>query len=216
MDAKLVIFDFDGTLADTQSIILKTYGATIESLQLPIRKTPELQATIGLPLHQGFEQLYPDMDKEGIDKCVDTYRTIFNKNKEDDTPELFPGVVDTLELLKSRDMLMTIASSRTHDTLLEFCKENKIESYFALILGADDVERHKPDPWPVKYTLEKLHIAAEDAVVVGDMPYDIKMGMDAGCRTVGVTYGNSNLSDLTQAGANRVISRIDLLPDLEL
>lgn len=216
MNARLVIFDFDGTLADTQNIILDSYKGTIESLQLPLRKTAELQATIGLPLRDGFEKLYPDMDAAALDKCCETYRAIFAENKKGYVPELFPGVAETLEILKQRGTEMSIASSRSHDSLAEFCRANKIEHYFSLIIGADDVDRHKPDPWPVTYTLERLHIPAADAVVVGDMPYDIKMGMDAGCRTVGVTYGNSNMSELIEAGANRVLGDITLLPDVEL
>lgn len=216
MDAKLVIFDFDGTLADTQSIILDTYKSAIEDLKLPLRKTPELQATIGLPLREGFKQLYPGLDDKAIDKCCDTYRSIFNVNKQNYVPTLFPGVEETLETLKQRGVKMSIASSRSYESLAEFCEANHIDHYFALILGADNVEKHKPDPWPVVYTLEHLGIAAGDAVVVGDMPYDIKMGMDAGCRTVGVAYGNASLSDLTEAGANRVISEMSLLPDLDL
>ncbi len=216
MNAKLVIFDFDGTLADTRNIILDSYRGTIEKLQLPLRKNAELQSTIGLPLRDGFEQLYPDMAADELDRCCDTYRAIFAENKKGYVPELFPGVEETLETLKQRGIEMSIASSRSHDSLVEFCRANKIDHYFSLIIGADDVERHKPDPWPVTYTLDKLHVQAADAIVVGDMPYDIKMGMDAGCRTVGVTYGNSNMSELIEAGANRVLGSIDLLPDVEL
>ena len=216
MDAKLVIFDFDGTLADTQTIILETYKSTIETLKLPQRKTPELKATIGLPLRDGFVKLYPELSTEEIDKCCDTYRTIFNENKQNYVPELFSGVEETLETLRRRNVIMSIASSRSRVSLEEFCRENHIDHYFAMILGAEDVERHKPDPWPVTYTLERLNVSPSDAIVVGDMPYDIKMGMDAGCRTVGVSYGNATFSELVEAGANRVIPDMSLLPDLEL
>lgn len=216
MDAKLVIFDFDGTLADTQTIILETYKSTIETLKLPQRKTPELKATIGLPLRDGFVKLYPELSTEEIDKCCDTYRAIFNENKQNYVPELFSGVEETLETLRRRNVIMSIASSRSRVSLEEFCRKNHIDHYFAMILGAEDVERHKPDPWPVTYTLERLNVSPSDAIVVGDMPYDIKMGMDAGCRTVGVSYGNATFSELVEAGANRVIPDMSLLPDLEL
>lgn len=216
MDVKLVIFDFDGTLADTQTIILETYKSTIETLKLPQRKTPELKATIGLPLRDGFVKLYPELSTEDIDKCCDTYRAIFNENKQNYVPELFSGVEETLETLRRRNVIMSIASSRSRVSLEEFCRKNHIDHYFAMILGAEDVERHKPDPWPVTYTLERLNVSPSDAIVVGDMPYDIKMGMDAGCRTVGVSYGNATFSELVEAGANRVIPDMSLLPDLEL
>ena len=216
MDAKLVIFDFDGTLADTQTIILETYKSTIETLKLSQRKTPELKATIGLPLRDGFVKLYPELSSVEIDLCCDTYRNIFNKNKQNYVPELFPGVEEVLETLRLRNITMSIASSRSRVSLEEFCREKHISRYFALILGAEDVKFHKPNPWPVTYTLERMNVSPSDAVVVGDMPYDIKMGMDAGCRTVGVSYGNATFSDLIEAGANRVIPEISLLPDLEL
>ena len=70
MNARLVIFDFDGTLADTRNIILSTYTSTIEKLGLPTRTTAQLQATIGIPLQEGFENLYPLVRPVGYRKLL--------------------------------------------------------------------------------------------------------------------------------------------------
>lgn len=82
MNTKLIIFDFDGTLADTTATIIKTYQATIGELNLDSRTDAACQATIGLPLKEGFRQLYPNSDDQLLERCVTTYRRIFNENKK--------------------------------------------------------------------------------------------------------------------------------------
>lgn len=213
---KLIIFDFDGTLADTTGVILATYRATIKQLGLPARSDEECRATIGLPLKEGFCALYPDCSEERLDLCVATYRSIFNEIKQTIKPRLFDGVKQTLKTLKEHGFVMSVASSRSHASLVEYCETCGIADMFSLILGADDVCRAKPDPEPVLCTLRKLGAKANDTVVVGDMPVDIAMGKGAGCTTVGVSYGNSSREELMEAGADYVSDRFAELLDLPL
>lgn len=207
----LIIFDFDGTLADTTATILRTYHMAIREMGIEKRTDEECKATIGVPLIEGFRQLYPDFSDTELDKCVATYRRIFNANKTDLIPKLYPGVKDTLEELSKMGIQMSVASSRSRDTLVEFCDDNDITHYFSLILGADDVPQAKPNPAPVLLTLNRLGKDAAHTFVVGDMPVDIAMGRSAGCRTVGVTYGNSTRHALETAGATFII---DSIPEL--
>ncbi len=211
MKPQLIIFDFDGTLADTTATILATYQAAIKEAGAQPRSEAECQATIGVPLEEGFRQLYPDYSEAEIAKCVDAYRRIFIVNKSKLIPKLYPGVMETLEKLHEMGIEMSVASSRSRWSLIEFCDENHISHFFKLILGADDVDHAKPDPEPVLKTLEILKKLPAEAIVVGDMPVDIAMGSGAGCKTVGVTYGNSNYEELEKAGATAVI---DALPQL--
>lgn len=207
----LIIFDFDGTLADTTATILRTYRMAIKEMGIESRTDKECKATIGIPLREGFRQLYPDFSEAGLDKCVATYRRIFNANKADLVPKLYPGVKKTLNELSRLGMQMSVASSRSRDSLVEFCDDNDITHYFSLILGADDVPHAKPNPAPVLITLDRLGKDAAHTFVVGDMPVDIAMGSGAGCRTVGVTYGNSTRQSLEEAGATFII---DTFPEL--
>lgn len=207
----LIIFDFDGTLADTTDTILRTYRMAIKEMGIESRTDEECKATIGIPLREGFRQLYPDFSEAELDKCVATYRRIFNDNKADLVPKLYPGVKDTLEELSKLDIQMSVASSRSRESLVEFCDDNGITKYLSLILGADDVTHAKPNPEPVILTLQKLGKDAARTFVVGDMPVDIAMGCGAGCRTVGVTYGNSSRYALEEAGATFII---DSMPEL--
>lgn len=204
---KLFVFDFDGTLADTTEIIFATYNATIKRLGLPPRSDEQCRATIGFPLQEGFHVLYPDFSELQLNMCVMTYRNIFNEIKQTIHPRLFDGVKETLKELKKRGFVMSVASSRSHASLVEYCEKCGIADMFSLILGADDVPKAKPDPEPVLVTLKKLDVEASDAVVIGDMPVDIAMGKGAGCTTVGVSYGNSSREELTEAGADHVIDR---------
>lgn len=213
MIPQLIIFDFDGTLADTTAAILKTYQMTIAEIGAEPRTNAECMATIGLPLKEGFRTLFPDFSEGELDNCVVTYRRIFSENKQTIKPKLYPGVKKTLVELKKLGIQMSIASSRSNESLIEFCEYTGIFDDFSLILGADDVSHAKPNPEPVLLTLEKLGKDADMTIVVGDMPVDIEMGRGAKCRTVGVSYGNALRQELVKAGASFIIDSFsELIP----
>ena len=77
---------------------------------------------------------------------------------------------------------------------------------FELLLGADDVDKAKPDPYPVLKTLQITGCLPEQTIVVGDMPVDVLMGNRAGATTIAVTYGNSNEAALKEVGADYIIN----------
>jgi phosphoglycolate phosphatase len=129
-------------------------------------------------------------------------------------PTLFPHVKETLNLLKERGDILSVASSRQSVSLRGFLHDMSVEDCISYILGADNVEKSKPDPEPVLKTLRELGIPAEESLVVGDMPVDIIMGLRAGAATCGVTYGNSSRDDLVEAGAGYIIEDISELPGL--
>ena len=210
---RLIIFDFDGTLGDTRRNILLTMRQTLEELLLPVASEEECAATIGLPLRDCFLQLFPDLSDELADRCAATYRRIFDINKKQLVPALFPHVRETLAELYARGYILTVASSRSSASLREFLSDMGVISYISLILGADDVARAKPDPEPVLQTLRTLKIPASETLVVGDMPVDILMGARAGARTCAVTYGNASAADLRAAGADALIDDFAQLLD---
>ena len=211
MGIELIIFDFDGTLGDTQRTIVTTMQMTIAELQLPKRSDESCSATIGLPLADCFKTLFPDLSAEDIQRCADTYRRIFFENVHTIKPKAFPGVVDTLAELKRRGFTLTIASSRSHKSLVELAHDLHISDYITYIIAADDVEKAKPNPEPVLNTLSATGFVASRTLVVGDMSVDILMGVNAGAKTCGVTYGNGTQKDLEDAGADYIIHSIDEL-----
>ena len=201
---KLIIFDFDGTLADTRQLIVETMQETIQALGLTSCTDEQCASMIGLPLKQAFTDLIPMSDEMG-NQCVDTYRRIFSVNNAAYVIPIFPHVLETLQQLSDKKYTLTIASSRSRQSLLDFVHTMHLEEIFSYILGADDVVHAKPHPEPVLRTLKAFGCSPEEALVVGDMKYDIEMGCRAGTRTCGVTYGNGSPQDLKEAGADYLL-----------
>lgn len=211
---KLIIFDFDGTLADTRGYIVATMHKTMRQLGLPLRPAEECAATIGLPLKGCFQQLYPGIQDAEAELYMATYRRLFDKDRDASSVDLFPGVKETLQNLKKKGYLLSIASSRTTRTMVQMLEEKELVSPFSLFIGVTEVQNAKPHPEPVLKTLEALEVPASEALVVGDMPVDILMGSRAGARTCGVTYGNSTRSELLEAGADYIIDSFTELESL--
>ena len=197
----LVIFDFDGTLADTHRTIIATVQQTLKELGHPIASEAAITATIGLPLRDCYRHYLPELDDAGLDACEATHHRLFDINRKTNPPVPFPHVVETLRWLRQQGIKTTIASSRTSFSLRDLLTDMGIADLFNYILGAEDVTRAKPDPEPVLQTLRTMNIPAEHTLVVGDMGVDILMGARAGCKTVGVTYGNGTREELVKSGA---------------
>ena len=211
MSKGLIIFDFDGTLGDTRRNIVTTMQMTIAELHLPNRSEEECAATIGLPLAGCFKTLFPDIQDELIPRCAETYRRFFHENLKTIHPEAFPAVVETLSILHQKGFVLTIASSRSRNSLMELTQNMGIADYISYILGADDVKEAKPNPEPVLKTLAEMSFDAAETLVVCDMAVDIQMGANAGAKTCGVTYGNGTKRELEEARADYIINSIDEL-----
>lgn len=213
-DIQLIIFDFDGTLADTYELIIKTNQEAMRQMDYPVRDEESIRGTIGLPLEAGIRTLFPDLPEEAIPQWCATYRRVFDVYKTQYLPVLFPEVKETLEWLRDKGFVLTVASSRQSVSLNAFLRDLGILPCFRYVLGADNVAKAKPDPEPVLQTLRDLGYSAGKTLVVGDMPVDILMGSRAGAGTVGVTYGNSNRAQLLEAGADFVLDHFSELQGL--
>lgn len=213
---KLLIFDFDGTLGDTQRNIVLTMQQTMEALGLPVASEAEICATIGLPLEESFCVLFPGQTEEETALCARTYREIFERNRKILVPRLFPHAKEMLSALQEQGCTMTVASSRSSASLKGFLDDMGIAPFFSLVLGADNVSRAKPDPAPVLATLEALGARPEETWVVGDMPVDILMGRRAGAKTCAVTFGNATREALLEAGADYLVDDLSEIPGLML
>jgi phosphoglycolate phosphatase len=181
----------------------------IKEIGLPERSEAECASTIGLPLAGCIRTLFPDIQEELVPRFTETYRRIFNENLQKIKPEAFPGVVKTLKTLKEQGFTLTIASSRSRNSLMELTRDMGIADYITYLIGADDVKEAKPKPEPVLKTLAAMHFDASETLVVGDMAVDILMGANAGTKTCGVTWGNGSREALKEAGADFIIDRLE-------
>lgn len=207
---KLIILDFDGTLADTQPLILRSLQGTITELGLPSRTDAECASIIGLPLKECFVKLV-NADDTLAERCCEVYRRLFDEYNHPGTVTLFPHVEETLHELHRRGLQLAICSSRARATLDRFVLSFGFEQLVQAVVSSDDVQRGKPYPDPALRVLELTGCKAEEALMVGDASYDILMGRAAGCHTCGVTYGNQTAAQLRDAGADYLIDNFQEL-----
>ena len=213
MNYKAVILDFDGTMGDTQQLIVKTMQQTIDTLGLEKRTNEQCQAMIGLPLKQTFTDLIAMTDEMG-DRCVEVYRRLFDENNHPDAVPMFPHVEETIRRLHEQGFVLTIASSRSRKTLEEFLERMKLQTYITYIISATDIDNAKPAPDMVLRTMADLHLQPRDCVVVGDTWYDIRMAHGAGVDAVGVTYGNGTRQEMEAERAEYIIDDFGQLIDV--
>ena len=206
---RLVIFDFDGTIADTRINIVLTMRETMRELRLPEADEAACAATIGLRLKDGFGRLLPGVPDEMLDLCVTTYRRLFDERKRTMAPKPFPGAVELLAALRERGILLAIASSRSSFTLAPMLRDMELEGAFDVVVCGDDVSNPKPAPDAVLSILRRLDVPPAAALVVGDMPVDIEMGRAAGVRTCGVLWGNASREQLAASGADSIAMTMD-------
>lgn len=208
-----MILDFDGTMGDTQDLIVRTMQQTIQQLGLPSRTDEQCAAMIGLPLKHTFTTLI-EMSEEMGERCAELYRQLFNENNVPGAVPVFPNVLDTVRTLHERGLILTIASARRRDTLVEFLESMNLMQYIPYVISASDIENAKPAPDMVLKTLEDYHLSADEAIVVGDTKYDIEMAHRAGVKAVGVTYGNGTVEELRAYGAEYIIDDFAQLLDI--
>lgn len=205
-----LIFDFDGTLADTSKTIVTTITETLRDSNLPILTEKKVKALIGLSLHDMFVKATGIADEERIDALCRLYREKFG-DIANHTISLFPGVKATLEELTEAGYHIGIATSRSHASLDYLCEKLGIKHLIKTAYAEDDVINKKPAPDMVVAAMKCLGVEPTTTMVIGDTTFDIEMGRAAGCKTCAVTYGNHDERQLEGAMPDYII---DSLPTL--
>ena len=212
MDIKCVIFDFDGTLADTAEGILRTEEAMLKEMGLPKPEGGEAQMRQGIglalrdSLHVGCR-----IPEELLDRAVETYRRLFDEIAFDFIVP-FPGTKETLQYLYDKGYQLGIATSRSRRTLVYLLDQMGIAQYFTHLTSVESTPNHKPAPDLALILLDQFQISGDQALVVGDTVYDLQMGKNACCHTCGVTFGNHTREQLSAENPDFLV---DSFPALE-
>ena len=216
MNYKVVMLDFDGTLARTIPAILHASDKMLNMHGYKIDPV-QVERNFGLALPAAFRCFAndPTIDDETIEQMTKEFNEIYREECES-LIELFDGVADTLETLKKAGVTLLISSNNIRSVLERLTARLGIAQYFDDIICADSVAHTKPAPDIALLALERYHIKGEEALVVGDSTYDMDMGREAGCHLCGVSFGSHTPEMLREKGACYVIDHYSELIDIVL
>ena len=181
---KAVLFDFDGTLVDTNRLIIDSWQAVYRSLWGHEEDEKNILATFGEPLEFTIRRLFPDRPLQEI---LDTYRGYQSKVYRDRI-EAFPGMVELVKELKERGYLLGVVTARLKESTLIGLDKFGIDKIIDAVVTCDDTDKHKPDPEPALLCLEKIGVEPQDAIMVGDSLLDIGCAKNAGMTAVLVQW----------------------------
>jgi len=211
-DLRLVIFDLDGTLIDSQANIVRAVYAVAEALKVDAPPHEEIPLVIGLSLNEALVKLFPSVDPDMHQEMDKTYREIFvrlRKSPEYKEP-LFPGTLEAIAALTEQGYLLGIATGKAMRGVDHFVQRHGLEDRFVTIQTPDKAPG-KPHPGMILNALAETGVAPDNAVMIGDTAYDIQMAVSAHVPSIGVSWGNHPPDELTRAGANHIIEHLDEL-----
>lgn len=183
---RLIIFDWDGTLMDSETQIVHAMSAAIDEMGLQKRSIDQCRNIIGLGLKEAIDALYPGRDEAFRQQFVECYRHHWFSNAQ--TSELFPGARETLHLLKESGFVLAVATGKGRAGLEKVLLATELEAVFSATRCSDEA-RSKPHPQMLLEILQELDIEPCQALMVGDTEYDLSMAMGAGVAPIAVSYG---------------------------
>ena len=205
-----VLFDLDGTLIDTNELIISSFLHTMESYFPGQYQREDVLPFLGPTLQESFEPLNPTRYEE----MITTYRT-FNLANHDLLVKRFEGVYETVRTLKENNFHLAIVTTKRLDVAQMGLKLTGLDEYFDVVVALDHVEKTKPDPEPLLKALELLNSSPERAMMVGDNYHDILGGKNAGTKTVGVAWSIKGKAHLEEYKPDYILDTMaDILPIL--
>lgn len=181
MKIETILFDLDGTLLDTNDLIMGSFQHTIKQYADREYTEDEIQAFIGPPLRDSLMKIRPDQ----VDEMMDTYRS-HNLENHDRLVKAFDGVFETVKNLHEKGIKMAIVTSKLRDTAIKGMVLTGIDQFFDVIIGLDDVDNAKPHPEALVEAMDQLKADPMTTMMVGDNSHDLEAAHNAGVLATGV------------------------------
>lgn len=205
-----VLFDLDGTLIDTNELIISSFLHTMEKYFPGQYQREDVLPFLGPTLKETFETLNP----ENYEEMITTYRT-YNVANHDLLVKGFEGVYETVRMLKENQFKLAIVTTKRMDVVKMGLKLTGLDEFFDVVVALDHVEKAKPDPEPLFKALEMLGSTPDQAIMVGDNHHDILGGKNAGTMTAGVSWSVKGRAHLEQYKPDYIFDNMaDILPIL--
>jgi phosphoglycolate phosphatase len=207
---ELLVFDWDGTLMDSQARIVRCLAGAAHSTGAPKLEEHRLRDVIGLGLHEAIRQLYPAAPEAFLHDFADAYRTEFLGTTHAPS-RLFEGVTEVLNALAAEGYRLAVATGKSRRGLDRELGETGLADVFEATRCADETFS-KPHPQMLVEILEDLGVSCGSALMIGDSEYDMMMARNAGTDALAVTYGVHALERLMGHAPRGHITSIRGLP----
>lgn len=206
---ELLVFDWDGTLMDSEAHIVTSMQRTLADLDLPTLSGETIRDIIGLGLREAILRLLPDSDDAQVLNIVDRYRYHFFA---DDPCEPFAGAESVLQQLHAAGYFMAVATGKGRQGLDRVLQSTGFSQYFVETRTADETQS-KPHPQMLLELIDVLEIDAQNTLMVGDTEYDLEMANAAKVASLGVDYGVHSRERLLACSPLACLSSITELPE---
>ncbi len=183
MSINTILFDLDGTLINTNDLIMASFRHTFEHFYPGRYEDEELKQFIGEPLYLTFAK----HDESQAEEMVAFYRE-HNIANHDKLVTEFDGVFETVKTLSENGYKLAIVTSKMRNTVEMGLKLTELDQFFPVVITVDEVENPKPHPEQLETAMKELRSDREETIMVGDSQYDILAGQNAGVTTVGVSW----------------------------
>jgi phosphoglycolate phosphatase len=213
---RLVVFDCDGTLVDSQHLIVETMTGAFRSHGLPPPPADAIRHVVGLSLGEAVAALAPGLPFDECLEVAETYRQSFRalrRERPDLIEPMFEGARATLIELDRRGHLLGMATGKSRRGVAAVLGHHGLDGLFASVQTADD-HPSKPHPAMLEQAMAETGSRPDETILVGDTTYDVAMAVAAGVRPVGVAWGYHPEDALRHAGAKDLLGRFDEVLDL--
>nr|WP_312577520.1 HAD-IA family hydrolase [Sedimentibacter sp.] len=183
-----VIFDFDGTLADTNQIIINSFKHTYDAFGMKC-DVEHILSTFGEPLMTTMNRDFSEHKIEDVLKCYRDYQI----NRFNDEVCLYDTVIETLKYLKEKNIKIAVVTSRMRQSTIDALKKFNIDSYFDVVVSADDTVNHKPHKEPLIKAINELNSSPSETYYIGDSKFDMECAINA--KAIPVLVGWQKNSD---------------------
>lgn len=212
MTFPVVVFDWDGTLVDSEHHIVASLRHASAQSGLAVLSHDEFKSIIGLGLREAVLALYPGLS----DAAIELYRKHYAEfyfTKPTSPDDLFNDTIATLEALKQKGVMLAVATGKSRNGLDRALSSTGLAPYFAVTRCADET-RSKPHPLMLQQIATELATAPEQMVMVGDSSFDLDMARQFGMASIGVSYGVHERQILERYQPRRIINALSELLDL--
>ena len=165
---QFVAFDFDGTVIDTNKLIVDSWQHTFLKFHGYRHSEQEIYGTFGETLYDSMKDFF----HEKADEAIACYRE-YQKDSWRESVRVFPGITGLLQELENQGRTLLLVTSRLKPTTMEYLEHFDLKRFFKVVITSNDTKAHKPDPEPVMMALAKAGGRPEESVMVGDTRFRI-------------------------------------------